>query len=289
VVAAVFNAVDDQIGSANTGAVLRLRPEDIMGFKPSLRTALEAGRRVLLTADHGHSPFVVKGLRVGSGKTPRHVSLAGADEVPEGFMEIDVGALGGQPERRAYAWRSGVYLGHPQVGFHGGCALEEMAVPLAWIERDGLPADEPGWWFGHGVPTAQAMRESETPPAPPLVTPQPSDSITNAPRKAAQRKRQMSLFDPADRVGSLGLATEVLDGLSDQEQAVLVLLKDNGSARTNELAAQLGKNPVRINGLMRKLRRTLHASGLVLFTDEGLPGGETLYRYQVPPRTDGEG
>jgi hypothetical protein len=287
VVAAVFNAVDDQIGSANTGAVLRLRPEDIMGFKPSLRAALKAGRRVLLTADHGHSPFLSKGHRVGAGKTPRHVSLAAADRAPEGFMEIDVGALGGTPERRAYAWRSGAYLGNPQVGFHGGCALEEMAVPLAWIERDGLPADEPSWWFGHGAPSAQAVRESEVPPAPPLVTPQPSDSIADAPRTAAQRKRQMSLFDPADRAGSLGLATEVLDGLSDQEKAVLVLLKDNGTARTNELAAQLGKQPGRINGLMRKLRRTLHASGLVLFSDEGLPGGETLYRWQAPPPADG--
>ena len=46
------------------------------------------------------------------------------------------------PERRAFAWRSGAYLGGPQVGFHGGVGLEEVVVPLAWIERDGLHAEE---------------------------------------------------------------------------------------------------------------------------------------------------
>jgi len=59
-----------------------------------------------------------------------------------------------------------------------------------------------------------------------------------------------------------------------------VLLRDNGSARASELADRLKKNPGRLNGLMRTLRRTLHAEGHVLFTDEVLPSGETMYRYQ---------
>ena len=33
---------------------------------------------------------------------------------------------------------------------------------------------------------------------------------------------------------------------------------------------------------MRTLRRTLHAEGFVLFSDEVLPNGETQYRYQGP-------
>jgi len=44
VVAAVFNAVDDQIGSSNTGATVKLAPENITAFKPALRAALKAGR-----------------------------------------------------------------------------------------------------------------------------------------------------------------------------------------------------------------------------------------------------
>ena len=65
------------------------------------------------------------------------------------------------------------------------------------------------------------------------------------------------------------------------EKTILVLLKENGSARAGELAERLKKNPGRLNGLMRTLRRTLHAEKSVLFTDEVLPTGETLYRYKA--------
>lgn len=274
VVGAVFNAVDDQIGSSNTGATVKLAPEDITGFKPALRVALKAKRRVLITADHGHSPYVDKTLRAGNGKTPRYLALGKHDAVPEGFMEIDLAGLGGPPERRAFAWRSGVYLGGPQVGFHGGCGLEEVVVPVAWIERDGLPADEPPWWYGRG--TLAELGVAQRPVAPPIVTPLPSDEVQPKP------KAQLSLFNPAERAASLPLPAGLLEKLSTDEKAILVLLRESGSARASELAERLKKNPGRLNGLMRALRRTLHEHGLVLFSDEVLPSGETMYRY--PPK-----
>jgi hypothetical protein len=271
VVAVVFNAVDDQIGSSNTGATVRLAPEDIAAFKPALQRAIRARRKVLVTADHGHSPFVDKAHRAGAGKTPRYVALGKHDSPPEGFIEVDVKGLGGAPERRAFAWRTGAYLGGPQVGFHGGCGLEEMVVPLAWIERDGLQADEPSWWYGRGALAEPAARPRLV--LPPIVTPLPSDALPKS-------KAQLSLFDPADKAGSLPLPAEVLAKLSNDEKSVLVLLRDNGSARSSELATRLNKNPGRLNGLMRALRRTLHEKGVTLFTDEVLPSGETMYRYQ---------
>jgi hypothetical protein len=269
VVGAVFNAVDDQIGSANTGAMIRISPEDIVAFKPSLHAAIRAGRRVLLTADHGHSAFIDKSLRVGQGPTSRFVVLAANDPVPDGFIEIDLKGLGGPPARRAFAWRSGVYLGGAQVGFHGGCGLEEMVVPLAWIEQDGLQADEPDWWFGGGALPVE--RELARPVVPPIVTPSRRDRAILA--------GQYDLFHPASRADRLPLPPELLKKLSEDQKSVLVLLKENGSARASELAERLRKSPGRLNGLMRTLRRTLHAEGVVLYTDEVLPTGETLYRY----------
>ena len=273
VVAAVFNAVDDQIESSNTGATVRIEPESIAAFKPSLRAALEAGRRVLLTADHGHSPFIDNSLRSGAGKGRRFLALDQHEPPPEGFLEIDLGSLGGPPERRAFAWQCGVYLGHPKVGFHGGCGLEEMVVPLAWLERDGLHADEPPWWFGSRALAPPAARERAA--EPPIVTPVPSDEIE--PTRA-----QMSLFDPADKAHTLPLPAEVLARLATDQKAVLVLLRENGSARATELADRLNKNPGRLNGLMRALRRFLHREGVVLFDSEVLSSGETLYRYRSP-------
>lgn len=270
VVAAVFNAVDDQIGSSNTGAVVRLSPEDIVAFKPSLLAAVRAGRRVLVVADHGHSPFVDNSLRAGAGPTPRFLPLAAGQAPPEGFLEIDLAGLGGPPERRAFAWRSGAYLGGQQVGFHGGCSLEEMVVPLAWIEPEGLQADEPPWWYGEGVVPQQ--------PAP--ARPVPIAAVTPLPTAPPQ----LGLFSPEDHADELPISAELLGKLSREERAVLVLLRQNGSARISELAQKIGKNPGRLKGLMVNLRRTLHTGGVVLFRDEGLPDGETLYRYQPPEK-----
>ncbi len=269
IVAVVFNAVDDQIGSSNTGATVRIAPEDITGFKPSLRRALQAGRKVLLTADHGHSPYHDRSLRMGAGSTPRYMPLGPQDSPPDGYIELDLGGLGGPRERRAFAWRSGVYLGQPQVGFHGGCSLEEMVVPLAWVERDGLSADEPAWWFGSGAMPLPAL--ASRPLAPLAPEPPPTDPPKRLP--------QLSLLDLSQRSDILPLPADVRDGLTADEKSVLVWLFEARTARASELAAKVNKNPVRFNGLMRTLRRTLHAAGHVLFEDEVLPDGETQYRF----------
>lgn len=265
VVAAVFNAVDDQIGSSNTGAVVRIAPESIMAFRPSLEAALAAGRRVLITADHGHSPYVDNSLRVAEGSTPRFTSLSSGANPPTGFVEVDVGGLGGPPGRRAFAWKSGAYLGGPQVGFHGGCSLEEMVVPLAWIVKGGVQADEPTWWYGRGaLPIIEPIRRAPVPPAP---TPVPTPRIP-----------QLDLFDAGAKASALGIPDELLAKLGADERAFLVLLKENGTLRASEVVARMNKPSSRVNGLVAQLRRKLHAASLELFISETLPSGETQFR-----------
>jgi hypothetical protein len=266
VVAAVFNAVDDQIGSSNTGATVRIAPDAIMGFRPSLEAALRAGRRVLITADHGHSPYVDNSLRVAEGPTPRYLPLAAGESAPAGFLEIDVGGLGGPPGRRAFAWKCGAYLGGQQVGFHGGCSLEEMVVLLAWLEPGGLQADEPSWWYGKGaLPVVEPVRRAPEPPTPtPLPTPRP----------------QLDLFDVGAKAAMLPVPEDVLAKLGGDERTLLVLLKENGSLKTSEIAARMNKTPPRVNGMLVQLRKKLHGAGFELFSSEVLPTGETLYRYR---------
>jgi hypothetical protein len=265
VVAAVFNAVDDQIGSSNTGAVVRIAPESIMAFRPSLEAALQSGRRVLITADHGHSPYVDNTLRVAEGGTPRFTPLAMGASAPAGFLEIDVGGLGGPRGRRAFAWRSGAYLGGPQVGFHGGCSLEEMVVPLAWIVPGGLQADEPAWWYGRGaLPIVEPVRRAPEPPTPtPVPTPRP----------------QLDLFDAGAKASALGIPDELVAKLTADERSFLVLLKENGTLKSSEVVSRMNKPSSRVNGLVAQLRRKLHAASLELFISETLPSGETQFRY----------
>src|SRR5262249_42905019 len=153
-------------------------------------------RRVLVTADHGHSPFVGSALRAGEGPTPRHLPLATGAAPPPGFLEIDIAGLGGPPGRRAFAWKIGAYLGGQQVGFHGGCSLGGAVAPLAWLEQNGLQADEPAWWYGRGaLPVVEPVRRAPEPPEPPALP---------APRP------QLDLFDPGGKPAGLPLPADAL-------------------------------------------------------------------------------
>ncbi len=284
VVAAVFNAVDDHIGSSNTGAMVQVRADQVTALVPSLKAALDAGRKVLVTADHGHTPFVDTSLRASAGPTSRYVELDTGGKAPEGFMEIDLQSLGGPPARRAFAWRVGVYRGQPQVGFHGGCGLEEMVVPMAWVGRGGVPAPEPSWWRG-SLSVAPERRVSTVPPAaalPEVPTPVPVPTV--APTEIAQpaTPAQADLFVLADHAARSGLPDSVLSVLTEEQRTVLAVLAQNGTARTSELAQLLETNPMRVNGLMAHLRRRLAPAGALCFEDETLPSGETLYRFNKP-------
>jgi hypothetical protein len=282
VVAAVFNAVDDQIGSSNTGAAIRVKPDDVIGLLPSLKAAVQARRRILVVADHGHTPFLHRDLRVGQGATSRFVPLAPNEAAPQGFVEIDVGDLGGQPGRKAFAYKVGVYQGVAQVGFHGGCSLEEMVVPLAWLVPNGVHANEPAWWFGSVATEARA----EPPKAPEPAQVRPRKPATPKPPAA---RTQPDLFDSrttlevrALLVGRVELSEEALALLDVVERAALVVLHENGSAGTTDLAKALRKPVQRIDGLMTQLHRKLHRANAVRFRREQLPSGEVQYLYVSP-------
>jgi len=280
IVSAVFNAVDDQIGSANTGAAIRVKPDDVVGLLPSLKAALRAGRRVLVTADHGHTPFLNKDLRAGNGTSARFSELGPNDAVPDGFLEIDVGDLGGAPGRKAFAWKMGAYQGSPQVGFHGGCGLEEMVVPVAWLVSNGVHANEPPWWFGS---VSQEKEEQAKEPKRASVRP------PKAAAKPAPAKIQTDLFDSrptlearAAMIDRVGLPEEALPLVDLVERAALVILQQNGTASTNDLAKALRKPVNRIDGLMAQLHRKLHRMKAVRFRSERLPSGEMQYLFVSP-------
>ncbi|MCA9623609.1 MAG: BREX-2 system phosphatase PglZ [Myxococcales bacterium] len=292
VIAAVFNAIDDQIGSSNIGAAVQVSPRDIVAFVPSLRQALDAGRRVLLTADHGHTPFVDKALRVGAGTSARWLSLEGGISVPDGFIAIDLGDLGGATAGpKAFAWRMGAYLGKPQVGFHGGCGLEEMVVPLAWLVRGGVEASLPAWWYGlseadedtqteaqkHGERDAMSEEQTSTPSQPPSRKPRPKKHEP-APGQADMFDRGRTQQAYAAKV-ELPFSPEVLVALSDTDKATLGLLLDVGSATASEIAKVQQRKAARITGYMSSLGRKLARLGVSCFERDALPNGEAQYRW----------
>ena len=254
IVAVVFNAVDDEIGSTNTGAVGAVRAEEITGFIPTLCDALDSGRRVVVTADHGHTPFWGKELRVGDGSTPRYRELAVTEAASAGFIEIDEEGQGGGPGRKAYAWKMGGYLGQLQRGFHGGCSLEEMVVPLAELVRGGVAADEPAWWYGAVADTAVGG-PSVNAAEPPKATATPGVAPTPAPPTRVQG----NLFDPETLTVTmvdqrLGLPAALRAQLDRSELAALAVVFANQSVRVSDIAKALQRPPLRTPGLQDRPR-----------------------------------
>ncbi len=294
VVVAVFNAVDDIISSSAVGTPLDLSVASIRGLLPALRTAVEPQlteprperaprREILVVADHGHTLFESKDLRVGKGPTARYCELDPGQSPPDGFIAIDLEGLGGTDKPLAFAWRMGTYLGQqPQVGFHGGCSLEEMVVPMVWLVPNGVPADKPVWWYGADASARRAQPEPEvavvvdvggehdTGRAP--ILPSPVAPILPSPVQAT-----LPHLPPAVDAKALGVPEELLASLDAVESSALAWLQQNGSATTSELARSLGIRVGRVNGLMQKLDAKLRDAGERRFRAQKLPSGEMQF------------
>jgi len=285
ILATVYNAVDDLISSHATGVLSRLAPEDIAGFLPALRAAFAAGREVLITADHGHTPFLHKDLCAGSGTSARWCELTKGATPHEGFLEIDVEGLGGPKGPKAFAWKLGAYQGKPHVGFHGGAGLEELVVPMAWLQVDGSAPDQPIWWHGS---SAGAVEQAASSTAAAVTTSKPTKA--RKPKKTKKPKvlpGQSDLFDSRKTQAALALAPSaslplaeaVLAELDDGERTTLALLLQNGSANTTDIGKVQQRRASRVNGYMARLKRKLHELGADCFDVDRLPSGESVYTW----------
>ena len=268
-VAAVFNAVDDHVGSRDTGSVRHFTPHGIAHLVPSLEVALAHGRRVLVAADHGHTLHQGKELRLGEGKAHRYRVLEPGEAPPEGTVVVDVGDLPDLPAGRvAFCWRAGAYFGTVQAGYHGGCSLEEMVVPLAWLERGGVEHPAPPWWYDRAVTEGDrgAQRGTEAK----VAGPEPAQAELFSPRSPPDR---------AATAACLPLPAAALDALDDGQRAALAELAQRHVLSQTELAALLGRQAGRMPGYMAKLARRLAAAGGAPFETESLPSGEQQYRW----------
>jgi PglZ domain len=160
VVGVVVNAVDDHLAR---GQQLRVG-WNLVSLRPLswlLDAAAEAGRVVVLTADHGH---------VLDGGRSRYQPLAGVGgerwrtvPPPPGEGEVEIAGprvlLGGG--RVILPADDRLRYGVPKHGYHGGATPQEVLIPVEvlarrlpdrWVHR---PLAAPAWWTGE-APAARA-------------------------------------------------------------------------------------------------------------------------------------
>jgi len=162
VVGVVLNVVDDQLPKGQQ-FVPRWKVTAIRFLGDLLQSALDAGRTVILTADHGHLVERQTELRRHEGGGTRYRPARPGGPAGDGEIVVRVPrVLLGEGSGLFLAWSERLHYTALQSGYHGGVSPQEVLVPLSvWAPSGGeIPgwksaADEPDWWRNEGAqPTA---------------------------------------------------------------------------------------------------------------------------------------
>lgn len=282
-VAAVINAVDDQLGS-NAQLAVRWTVEQVGLLRQILEAARDAGRVVVMTSDHGHVLAHAMNYRKTSGDTERYKVASDVVESGEVFLE---GERVRQPGSKVILpWSEKVRYSKEKMGYHGGGSMQEVVIPFGVFRSAGesavlegwteVPAQMPAWW---------ALRRTDT-----FVYETPADAYTDPqprrPRKKpkAAETRTRDLFEKSEP----SVANEWIDQLlnspmyegmksrarrvsiSDDQLRQLLehLMTRGGQAMIPSIAQQLGVPEIRMNGFLAGVQRVLNVDGyLVLAVD----------------------
>lgn len=252
--AVVLNAIDDDVQSTTTTVRLPLL-QDLGPLVSAVRTGLEAGWAVVLTADHGHTWHRHKNLRRGDvvpGGGERFApAVAGKEPPADAVVTGDPHILRVQEANQvAMLTAVGSYFGRiPRRGYHGGASLEEVVVPCALL-------------------TLQAPLRSTAEEA--------KSDVETAPEPAPGYDLSGVIVTlPGGQMKSLDLPF----ALSATEARILQALARMGEASEEDLRRALGTR--RIAGPMAALRDRLAAEGRDLIEQKGAADGGVIYRFRA--------
>jgi hypothetical protein len=204
-VTCVLNTIDDALDRSDPGGTA-WGADAVRHLVPLLDRARQAGRIVVLTADHGHVVERRQGRQracaaISSGRSRAAIEPAGDGEV---LVTGDRVLL--HEGRAVLAVDERLRYGPLKAGYHGGAAPAEAVVPVVVLVAGAVPDDvdlrlappqEPVWWID---PVAPFAPEAASPAAasPPAGTRPPAS--TSPPARAADfraRPRDLAptLFD----------------------------------------------------------------------------------------------
>ena len=293
VVAIVHNAIDDHLDGPEQ-IRQRWSLDDLHLLRPILHEARNAGRIVIVTADHGH---LIEDETRQIGKNETHRWRPADGNAGPGELTFAKGRVL-TPDGDAIAvlpWSESVRYAGRKNGYHGGATPQEVLVPLAvlWSSGDDppvwtlAPPVQPDWW--EALPSAATVAASQ---------PRPAPSATAA-RKASSA--QPSLFDApvqapptameSDWIGRL-LASPVYaaqkqlagrGAAKDEDvRAVLdALAQRGGKLSRTALAKRMGIAQVRLGSVIMAARRVLNVDQVQVLEIEEASGTVVLNRARL--------
>ena len=293
VVAIVHNAIDDHLDGPEQ-IRQRWSLDDLHLIRPILHEARNAGRIVVLTADHGH---LIEDDTRQIGKSENHRWRPADESSGPGEMTFAKGRVL-TPDGDAVAvlpWSESVRYAGRKNGYHGGAAPQEVLVPLAVLWSSGgdppvwtlAPPVQPEWWEGLPPPAAAAA-------------PQPRPAPASKPARKPSNT-QPSLFDApvqapptptgSDWIGRL-LASPVYaaqkqlagrGAAKDEDvRAILeALAQRGGKLSRTALAQRMGIAQVRLGSVIMAARRVLNVDQVQVLEIEEASGSVVLNRARL--------
>jgi len=141
VLAAVVNAVDDQL-SSNAQLAVQWQISNIPVLRVLLESARDAGRLIILCSDHGH--VLDQGILVkNSGDEaerykPSGTTPAKGEALVQGRRVLSDGAV-------VVPYSEQLRYANKKMGYHGGASLQELVIPLGVYSASGEKLALQGW------------------------------------------------------------------------------------------------------------------------------------------------
>jgi len=160
VLAAVINAIDDQLSSSSQVSV-DWTLDNVALLRQVLEAAREAGRVVMITSDHGHvldhnSFYQEPNFPSENGRNGERYQL-GSDSLSKHEVAVSGGRVVTEKHSVVLPWTERLrYIKSKNMGYHGGGSLQEVVIPFGvfvsaadtnviegWSE---VPRRLPQWW-----------------------------------------------------------------------------------------------------------------------------------------------
>ncbi len=291
IVGVVVNAIDDHLLK---GEQLNVSWDlnHIPALEHLLYAARDAGRGVIITADHGHVLNWGTAYRQSAAQSPPSDEKGERYRSAEGEPEADELLVSGSrviPGRIIAPWSEQVRYAMKKHGYHGGLTPQECVVPCCvlvrynqklgeplddWSER---PLHQPAWWNRPEPMRTKLILTSATPAS--MSASIPVGARAGRPRKTPP----MPLFAEAEVRGVEWVdqlfASEVYEAQHklagrgaprhDDARKFLELLAERGGATLRLTMAQhLGQPELRIAGMIAAMRRILNVDGYAVLDVE---------------------
>jgi hypothetical protein len=273
-VAAVLNYVDDTLHHTDPGGT-DWNLDTITHLRALLHAAKNAGRTVVITADHGH--LIEYGTSTKADRSNIYGQRAHGDFTqvdPDLEVVVEGPRVLTDNNRVVLAVDENIRYGARNAGYHGGASPAEAIVPVVVLTAGRLAETmvpvvgaEPSWWHPGilrdepEVPTDTPQIKKRTQQGPTLFDDEPDTETNTLPDKVVSS----AMF-----TAQIGLAGRIVLR-SDQIRNLLVALL---STSANEItlaqaAVALGVATPSVNGALMQTKRVLDVEGYEVLRVQG--------------------